>query len=197
VSVIEDFFGELDREWSSTPSSPIHLRVIGCGALLLQTDYERGTKDGDVLETPELSGGIRDRLLKLAGRGSPLHRRRNIYLDVVSDGLMFRRQVPIWHPLTATNALLRSFEIHTLDVVDVVVSKLMRFDANDERDIQAMVDMDLVPPDKLVATFRAAVDFFKEDAAAWKLPACVANLNRVERDMLGADETAIDLPSWI
>ena len=29
------------------------------------------------------------------------------------------------------------------------------------------------------------------------LPRIVANLHRVERDMLGVDETDIELPSWI
>jgi hypothetical protein len=40
---------------------------------------------------------------------------------------------------------LAHFRIEVLDVVDVVVSKLKRFHANDLRDIEAMVDRDLVP----------------------------------------------------
>jgi hypothetical protein len=60
-----------------------------------------------------------------------------------------------------------------------------------------MVDLDLVPHERLIERFRAAVDEFSGDARADQLPAYVANLHRVERDMLGVAESDIDLPSWI
>jgi hypothetical protein len=81
--------------------------------------------------------------------------------------------------------------------VDVVVSELIRFNADDASDIQAMVDAGRVIQERLIERFGAAVEMYKDGADAWRLPEAVANLNRVERDMLGVDETAIDLPSWI
>jgi hypothetical protein len=84
-----------------------------------------------------------------------------------------------------------------LDVVDVVVSKLKRFNANDQSDIDAMIERGLVPHDRLIDRFRAAVDEFMGDARAEDLPKYVANLHRVERDMLVVPETEIELPSWI
>jgi hypothetical protein len=81
--------------------------------------------------------------------------------------------------------------------VDVVVSKLKRFHANDRADIAAMVDRELVPHDLLVDRFRSAVDAFSFDARAPDLPRYVANLHLVERDYFGVDETEIELPPYI
>jgi hypothetical protein len=89
------------------------------------------------------------------------------------------------------------FEVLVLDVVDVVVSKLKRFHADDRSDIEAMIERDRVPHDELIARFRAAVDWFQMDARAQDLPKYVRNLHQVERDMLGVAETEIELPNWV
>ena len=79
----------------------------------------------------------------------------------------------------------------------MVVSKLKRFHPNDLGDVEAMIDLDLVPHDKLLERFRSAVDSFAMDARAPDLPKYLQNLNRVERDLMGVEETEIDLPEWI
>lgn len=84
-----------------------------------------------------------------------------------------------------------------LDVVDVVVSKLKRFHANDQSDIDAMIQRDLVPHARLIDQFRTAVDAFIGDSREADLPKYIDNLHRVERDMLGVPETEFELPSWI
>ncbi len=78
-----------------------------------------------------------------------------------------------------------------------MVSKLKRFVANDQRDIEAMIDRDLVPHDSLIARFRAAIDFNSMSAMADDFPAYVRNLHQVERDSYGVDETTIELPGWV
>ncbi|MCA9678477.1 MAG: hypothetical protein H6708_17375 [Kofleriaceae bacterium] len=60
-----------------------------------------------------------------------------------------------------------------------------------------MVDLGLVPHDVLTDRFRSAVDNFSGDARAPDLPKYVANLHRIERDVLGVNESEIDVPSWI
>lgn len=164
---------------------------------MLQADYERGTKDGDVLESQDLTPEIRRGLLALGGRNTTLHRRNGIYLDIVFGALPFLPQRPRWHPQPALTETLRGFSIETLDIVDVVVSKLARFDANDQHDIEAMVERERVPHESLIERFRAAVDFLIGDAREVDLPEYVSNLNRVERDVLLVPETEIELPSWI
>jgi hypothetical protein len=194
---LEAFFQEIDRAWPDQRAGKNQLRLLGSTALMLQTDYARGTKDGDVLDTVTLTVETKDRLLALAGVGSRLHARHQIYIDIINNGLPFLPQRPLWHPLAELNASLRMFEIEVLDVVDVVVSKMKRFNANDQSDVQAMIDRDLVPPARLVSRFRAAVDLFSGDARAEDLPRYVRSLHRVERDMLGVPETEIELPDWI
>jgi len=195
MQVVEDFFLEIDRQWPREPATKIRLSVIGCGALLLQANYERGTKDSDVFETVDLLDDTKHRLVQIAGPGTDLHRRRKLY--IVANGLPFLPHVPVWRPVPSLNAVLERLDVVVLDVVDVVVSKLKRYHANDQSDIDAMIDLGLVSHDRLLERFRAAVDEFSGDARAQDLSKYVAHLHRVERDMLGVAESEIELPSWI
>jgi hypothetical protein len=127
-------------------------------------DYERGTTDSDVFETTDLSADDKQRLRVLAGTGTALHLRRNLYLDIVANGVPFL---------------------------------LKRFAPKDQGDIDAMIERDLVPHEQLVERFRSALDMYLGDAREVELPKYIANLHRVERDMLLVPETEIELPSWI
>jgi hypothetical protein len=197
VPPIHDFFQDLDRAWKPMGNGRIRLPILGAGALLLQTSYQRLTKDCDVLETADIDEGVRSRVDALAGKGSRLSQRHKLYLDVVRAGLPLLPQQPRWIPISGLTARLVHFQIEALHVVDVVVSKLKRFHANDRSDIQAMVELDLVPHGLLLDRFRSAMDAFSLDARAAELPTYVANLHLVERDFLGLDETEIELPSYI
>ncbi len=197
MQAISDFFMEIDRYWPHEPSNKVRLSIIGCSALLLQTNYDRGTKDSDVFETMDLTDDTKQRLIAIAGVGTALHKRRNLYIDIVANGVPFLPHVPVWHALHGLNKTLQRLEVVALDIVDVVVSKLKRFSANDQYDIDAMIERDLVSHDRLIERFRSAVDEFSGDARAADLPKYVAHLHRVERDMLGIADSEIPLPSWI
>lgn len=190
------FFREIDERWDRPATVRIPLHVIGCSALTLQVDYDRGTKDGDVLETIELTPEVRDRLLSLAGPASALRARHRMYLEIVGNGIPFLPQVPVWHRVDV-GAPLGHFDVLALDVVDVVVSKLKRLNQNDLDDIEAMVERRLVPHERLIDRFRAAIDYNACDARAEDFPTCVDHLHQVERDIFAVAETAIDLPSWV
>lgn len=196
MATIEEFFRDIDDRWESSGKHRVVLPVIGCGALMLQTTYDRGTKDSDVLETADLTDPIKEQLVRLAGKETDLHRRHKLYIDIVHGGLPFLPQRPLWHPLEL-NERLRYFDIAVLDVVDVVVSKLKRFSANDRSDIAAMIEKDLVPHTDLVTRFRSAAALFEMDARApEELPKYIRNLNQVERDELYVAETEIEVPPW-
>lgn len=197
VSVFEDFFRELDASWKWPADAKTSLRIIGSAALMLQADYERGTKDTDVLKTRDLSQETKQQLLELAGRGTEIHKRHRVYIDVVSGALPFLPQQPAWTQLPELSAELRHFDLSVLSVIDVVVSKLKRFSPNDIGDIEAMMELGLVPHDALVERFKLAVDIFAYDARAEELPKYIANLNRVERDMFAVPESEIDFPNWV
>lgn len=197
MAAVDEFFQEMDARWGDAPPAKIRLRIIGSSALMLQTNYERGTKDSDVLETNDLTANVKKRMLDLGGLGSDLHTRHRLYIDFVGNAVPFLPQVPLYHAKLDLNVRLRCFELEVLDVVDVVVAKLKRFHANDRSDIEAMVERDLVPHSVLVERFRAAADVFAYDARADDLSEYVSHLHVVERDLLGVDETEIELPGWI
>lgn len=197
VRVIEEFLRDLDGHWPRPVDTRIRLRLIGSAALMLRTDYQRGTKDSDVLETANLTEEIKTRLLTIAGERSPLFERHRLYLQVVAPGLPFLPQAPAWHTLAALNASLVHFEIEVLDVIDVVVSKFKRAHAVDMDDVAAMVDAGIVPHARLIERFRSAVDVFSCDARSSDLPKYVAALHRAERDYFGVPETDIELAVWI
>jgi hypothetical protein len=60
-----------------------------------------------------------------------------------------------------------------------------------------MIARDLVPHALLVERFQSALDLFATDARADTAPRIIENLNELERDVLGVDETEFDLPDWI
>ncbi len=197
MRAFDAFFKEIDATWQPVGAGKIPLRILGCAALSLQTDYERGTKDGDVLETDAVTPAVQQQLLGLAGPGTRLSVRHRLHIDIVHRGLAFLPHVPAWRPCVALNRELTHFEIELLDVVDVVVSKLKRFHANDVGDIRAMVDRGLVEHPRLIERFRSAVDVFSGDARASDLPRYVENLHRIERDDFDVPESDIELPEWI
>jgi hypothetical protein len=194
VKLVEQFFLDLDQGWNPGPEGKINLLVIGSGALFLQTDYERGTKDSDVLETPEITLEISERLRSLAGRGSPLFKKHRVFLDIVRAPIPFLPQMPIYHDVPGMK--LKNFSLHVLDIVDVVVSKLKPFRPRDVEDIEYLVSKKLIPHKKLVERFEAVIDYHSTDARAEEFPKFVKNLNQVER-MMFVPESKIELPDWI
>jgi hypothetical protein len=125
-----------------------------------------------------------------------IHRRRKMFIEFVPSGLPFLPQTPRWREPTGINDRLHHFHIEALDVVDVVVSKLRRFHADDISDIEAMIEQGLVSHPELISRFEAAVDFHVHAADAEEVVRCVKHLNRVERDLLVVAETQVALPDW-
>ncbi len=196
MALIEQLLEEIDRRWTPSSQEKIPLRVIGSSALMLQAKYVRGTKDGDVLETRDITPNVKARLIALAGDGTELHKRFGMYLDVVVGALPMLPQKAVFHPVRGLGKL-KNFRVEALDVVDVVVSKLTRLNKTDDADIRAMVDLGLVPHKRLIERFEAAMDRLLLDARAQDLPKIIRNLHHVERDYLVVPPTEIELPDWL
>ncbi len=195
MNPVEIFFHDLDTEWTLPMDAPIVLQVIGSTALFLQTDYARGTKDSDVLETEQLRDDrVRSTMQDLASRGSPLHERHGLYLEIVARGLPLLPHGPEWTPLGLS---LRHFDVRALAPADVVISKLIRFHGNDRADIREMVETGHVEHSHLVRRFRESIPAFCMDARCDQLPQIRARLHRVERDWFGRPPTQIPLPDWL
>lgn len=69
---IREFLAAVDARWQAVGTEPITLQLIGSAALMLQCDYDRGTKDGDILESKILPPGAKAQLLALADKGTDL-----------------------------------------------------------------------------------------------------------------------------
>ena len=165
MPAFSDFFADLDRAWSAEATvRPLPPRLIGSAALMLQTSYQRGTNDGDVLETFELTSVIQERLIALGGAGTTLHTRHRVYLQIVPSAIPFLPQRPTWHRVELVGPSLQHLELHLLDIVDVVVSKLKRMNAHDVSDIEAMAERGKVPHALLIERFQGAADMFAYDA---------------------------------
>jgi hypothetical protein len=197
ASIVELFLRDLDAAWSDQGVRPVTLRIIGSTALFLQTDYRRGTKDSDVLETVELSAAVQRQLLAFGGKDTALHRKHRIYLEIVAGAFPFLAVEPRWRNLQAFNASLRSFQVEALDVVDVVIAKLARFHSTDRDDIAAMESRGCIDHDVLIERFHSAVERVWHDARADDLPRIIRGLHWIERDLLCVPETYIDFPPWV
>lgn len=197
MNPVEVFIEAIDRAWPAPAAPRIELRVLGSSALFLHCDYQRGTKDSDVLETAQVSGDVVATLKRLAGKGTPLHERHRLYLDVLGPHFPFLPQEPRWWPRDDLTRRLTHFSVAVLDPTDVVISKLPRFHANDVQDIREVVLRGLVDHAEFVMRFRSAIDGFAMDARADDFPRYVRRLHQVERDFFGVGESEIDLPSWV
>lgn len=124
--------------------------------------------------------------------------RHRIFLEFVSSGIPLLPRPSIFHPVDKINGAMKAFEIQVLDIVDVCVSKTKRFHANDQADIRAMVELDLVPAKVFEERFLSAIDAYQANANAPDvLPKARRNFHTVQRDYLGVPETRILFPSWL
>ena len=78
MQLLKRFLADLDARCTALSPEPQVLPLIGAGALMLRTRYERGTKNGDVLQTRAVDDRAKAQLLELAGPRSKLFVRHRI-----------------------------------------------------------------------------------------------------------------------
>ncbi len=194
---VEDLLVDLDRIWKPHGCEPIRLRLLGSVALMLQADYRRVTKDGDVLETMDLQPPVKDAIKVLAGKGSKLHRDHRVYLEIVPNYLPLLPRPALWHPHPGLTDQLRHFTVEVLDIADVAVSKLKRFHQNDQGDILAMVEGGHLDRDRLVTRFQQAILDLEMDAKVDEIDRYIGNLHAVEQEFFLELGTLIRKPEWL
>jgi len=189
---------DLDKLWKDERKPWIRIRIIGSMSLMLQTDYERGTKDGDILYADPVDELVKAQLLALGGVGSVLAKRHSVYIDVVNRAVLMLPAQPQYVPLPDLTAKLAHFEVEALSIPDVVISKLKPFRPTDIADINAMIVRERITHKQCQSLFLSAIDRFADGAeGAAKLLKIVENFNQIERDYFGVEETEIDLPPWV
>ena len=63
MQLLKRFLADLDAQWTPLSPEPQVLPIIGAGALMLLTRYERGTKDGDILQTRAVDDRVKAQLV--------------------------------------------------------------------------------------------------------------------------------------
>jgi len=197
MSQVEDFFNDLDRSWPLGAGAPVTLRLLGSTALILQTSFQRGTKDGDILETDQITVEIESALLAIAGKDTAIHRRHRMYLEFLSAAFPFLPFDPLWHAVVPSAPDYQHFRLEVLDVVDVVIAKLARFHKTDRDDIAAMAERDLIEPRRFAERFQSAVRGWWHDSRADDLPRIVRNFHQVQSDELFVWPSRVELPPWV
>lgn len=193
--MIASFLKEIDESWTKSSEKKITLKILGSLALMLQCGYQRKTKDMDIFELDEVTPNIKSSLQEIAGKESKLCKKYRMYLDFVAKALPFLPPRPNFYPLVDLNKELKHFCFWALEVTDVVISKLSRFQSSDIDDIRAMIERRLVKHETLLERFKLAFDQWEMSSRREKLPLIIKNLNEIERDLFLVKETSIDLPS--
>ncbi len=73
-----------------------------------------GTKDADILEMKDAAPALDAQLRSFAGKGTDIHKRLRLYIDVVKRAILFLPQRPIFHPIADIS--LKYFKIEAPDI---------------------------------------------------------------------------------
>lgn len=120
------------RELDQLLSEPVEVILAGAAALVVKYGAPRTTRDVDVIIEDQTK--LR-KLLRYAGRGSSLHLRHCIHLEPLPD---FALRPHDWHarvkkvPVTG----LRNIRLKSLDLHDLICTKLGRLTSKDLEDIR-------------------------------------------------------------
>ncbi len=123
------FLTDIDRHLDRT----IDLHCLGGFVVADRYDALRTTADLDVLQTLNETSRA---LIALAGRGTPLHRRHKVYLDVVAVAVVpedYESRLTELHP-----GVLRHIRLWALEVHDLVLAKLTRNIDRDREDVKRL-----------------------------------------------------------
>ena len=120
------------------------LHCLGGFVIVESYDFTRVTADLDVVD---VRGIDREKLADLAGRGSELHRRHKIHLDIVTVASVpenYEERLRDLLPGEFKNLRLKAFEPH-----DLVLSKLARNLDRDREDVKRLAAKPSLDPSLL------------------------------------------------
>ena len=115
---------------------PTEVHCLGGFVVSELYGLERPTADVDILEATR--GTDAATLARLAGRGSPLHKRHKIYLDIVAVATVpedYESRLLELVPGRFDNLRLKAFERH-----DLVLAKLERNNDRDREDLRRLAE---------------------------------------------------------
>jgi hypothetical protein len=172
----KSFFSEIDRALGEA----VELHCLGGFVMTVLHGLDRPTADVDVL--PVGSNATNEFLIRLAGQGSPLHRKYKVYLQVVGVA-----STPLNYEDRLTEMFARMFKhlrLFALDPYDLALSKIERNTQRDRDDVKHLartvpLDLnvlqeryheelrpDLGNPERTDLTLKLWIDAIKEERAS-------------------------------
>jgi hypothetical protein len=143
------------RDFDGLLSAPTELHCLGGFVISEGYGLGRATADVDVLEAlgiPTVD------LIRLAGRGSDLHKRHKVYLDIVTVAPIpenyAERLTEMSAPGSFRNLRLRALERH-----DLVLAKLVRNSDRDREDLTRIASGPGLDPTLLKKRYEAELRF--------------------------------------
>ena len=114
-------------------TQPVDLHCLGGFVVADRFDVSRTTADLDILQTVSETSRA---LVALAGRGTPLHKKHKVYIDVVAMAVVpenYEARLIELHPHTFRHLRLWALEVH-----DLVLAKLTRNIDRDREDVRRL-----------------------------------------------------------
>jgi len=143
----EGFLAELDEKLEF----PVELHCLGGFVLLVL--YERPIQTADLDTLAVIPNSASSLLEELAGRGSPLHEKHRVYLQIVTVAEVpedYEVRLIDLFPGRHGNLRLRALEAH-----DLALSKLVRNHPIDERDFAFLVEKGVINRKTLEERYRS------------------------------------------
>jgi hypothetical protein len=146
----QSFLADIDSQVDGT----VDLHCLGGFVVADRYDVSRTTADLDVLHTVN---HMSQALIALAGRGTRLHKRHNVYLDVVAVAVVpenYESRLAELHPHTFRHLRLWALEVH-----DLVLAKLTRNIDRDRDDVKRLARYPGLDPALLEQRYRNELRF--------------------------------------
>lgn len=164
------------------PDQKVELYLGGGAGILLAYDGEIATEDVDFIGE---KAGLLLELSELAGKGSEIHRRTNYYMDTVPPGTFPQDWGWRERAVAVVVPELQRISLWVLEIHDLIISKLRRFEDKDREDIRRLCSRPELEVETLRARYRHA-RLLRDYDERERLD---NNFNTVEVEFLGRDAT--------
>ncbi len=181
-----EFLKEIDASFAGENlPAKIALYVLGGAAAVIAYGMKRGTTDIDAWVA---DGRIRSKLEKLAGEGTPLAKKHQIYFQPANTTLMLIAE-PEWQERSVEilKGRLKHLRILAMGKEDLILSKLSRYNDRDREDIRFLAEERRADVKKLIAYYKVARGYY-----VGRLPALDQTFNIVLEEHFGRKPLKFD-----
>lgn len=143
------------------PKDHVTLYVLGGAAAVIAYGAKLGTRDIDVYIHEKRIG---EKILGWAGQGTELATKHGIYILAANTTLMLIEEPEFMErSVEILKGRLKRIRVMALSPEDLILSKLSRYNDRDREHIQSIVENCKVDPDKFIAFYKSARQYYVGD----------------------------------